>query len=236
MTLDLPQDIFIRQSRLKRSTVSTTLTILLYTARLEYEVFLWGRLQQSLVPCVVVTILTSLSMMTIMRQWRSPRGSQYTPSQFWFPIPSSWIVVGNRTTWKRVLLIHLWSTFDIRLHLCFFTSLFYFWLFVYVLQTLYPLFPADYCSRKRHQRIGDRSDCVRPTTLTKMITKMLPTRVSHFRSVHYSVTDNHSAAKSSNTDNSALHILKAYNQRPKSTCHRSNSQIQERESKMQPVS
>ncbi|KAG2166891.1 hypothetical protein VTO58DRAFT_103838 [Aureobasidium pullulans] len=46
-----------------------------------------------------------------------------------------------------------------------------------------------------------------------MITKMLPTRVSQFR---------------------ALHILKACNQRPKSTCHRSNSQIQEREPKMQP--
>ncbi|CAD0055747.1 unnamed protein product [Aureobasidium pullulans] len=48
-----------------------------------------------------------------------------------------------------------------------------------------------------------------------MITKMLPTRVSQFR---------------------ALHMLKACNQRPKSTCHRSNSQIQEREPKTQPVS
>ena len=109
-------------------------------------------------------------------------------------------------------------------------------LFFYLLQTLHPLFLADHRSRKRHQRIWDRSDCMRPTTLTKMITKMLPTRVSQFRSVHYSVTDNHSAAKSSNTDNSALHMLKACNQRPKSICHRSNSQIQEREPKMQPVS
>ncbi|CAD0053005.1 unnamed protein product [Aureobasidium pullulans] len=49
-------------------------------------------------------------------------------------------------------------------------------------------------------------------------------------------TNNHSAAKSSNTDDSALHMLKACNQRPKSTCHRSNSQIQEREPKTQPPS
>ncbi|THZ77041.1 hypothetical protein D6C84_08619 [Aureobasidium pullulans] len=65
---------------------------------------------------------------------------------------------------------------------------------------------------------------------------MLPTRVSQFRSVYRSIKDNCSAAKSSNTNNSTLQTLKAFHQRPKSTCHRSNSQIQEREPKTQPPS